>query len=52
MIYAGVDVGGTNIKIGLVDIKGTIIADNYIKTDKTKDYKGILDDIVEDIRQI
>ena len=50
MIYAGVDVGGTNIKIGLVDIKGTIIADNYIKTDKTKDYKGILDDIVEDIR--
>lgn len=50
MIYAGVDVGGTNIKIGLVDIKGTIIADNSIRTNKDKDYKGILDDIVGDIR--
>ncbi len=50
MIYAGVDVGGTNIKIGLVDIKGTVIADNSIKTDKSKDYKGILEDIVKDIR--
>ncbi len=50
MIYAGVDVGGTNIKIGLVDIKGAIIADNSIKTDKNKDYKGILEDIVADLR--
>lgn len=50
MIYAGVDVGGTNIKIGLVDIKGTILADNFIRTDKSKDYKGILDDIVADIK--
>ena len=50
MIYAGVDVGGTNIKIGLVDIKGTIFADNFIRTDKSKDYKGILDDIVADIK--
>lgn len=50
MIYVGVDVGGTNIKIGLVDIKGTIIADNSIKTDKSKDYKGILDDIVADVK--
>ena len=50
MIYAGVDVGGTNIKIGLVDIKGAIIADNSIKTDRNKDYKGILEDIVADLR--
>lgn len=50
MIYVGVDVGGTNIKIGLVDIKGTILADNFIRTDKSKDYKGILDDIVADIK--
>lgn len=50
MIYVGVDVGGTNIKIGLVDIKGTIFADNFIRTDKSKDYKGILDDIVADIK--
>ena len=50
MIYAGVDVGGTNIKIGLVDIKGTVFADNFIRTDKSKDYKGILDDIVADIK--
>lgn len=50
MIYAGVDVGGTNIKIGLVDIKGTILADNFIRTNKSKDYKGILDDIVADIK--
>lgn len=50
MIYAGVDVGGTNIKIGLVDIKGMILADNSIKTNKEKGYKGILEDIVADIR--
>lgn len=50
MIYVGVDVGGTNIKIGLVDMKGTILADNSIRTDKSKDYKGILDDIVADIK--
>ncbi len=50
MVYAGVDIGGTNIKIGLVDIKGAIVADNYIKTDKSKDYKGILRDIVADIK--
>lgn len=52
MIYAGVDIGGMNIKIGLVDIKGTILADNSIKTDNTKDYKGILEDIVDDIRKL
>ena len=50
MIYVGVDVGGTNIKIGLVDIKGTILADNFIRTDMCKDYKGILDYIVADIK--
>ena len=50
MIYVGVDVGGTNIKIGLVDMKGAIIADNSIKTNKNKDYRGILKEIVEDIR--
>ena len=50
MVYAGVDVGGTNIKIGLVDIKGTVIADNSIRTDKNKDYKGILEDVVGDIK--
>lgn len=50
MVYAGVDVGGTNIKIGLVDANGTILADNFIRTDTNKDYKGILDDIVADIK--
>lgn len=50
MIYAGVDIGGTNIKIGLVDENGNILADNSIKTEKQKDYKGILEDIVADIK--
>lgn len=50
MVYAGVDVGGTSIKIGLVDSNGNIIADNSIETDKSRGYKGILDDIVADIK--
>lgn len=52
MFYAGVDIGGTNIKIGLVDINGKIVADNSIKTRKENGYKGILEDIVEDIRSL
>lgn len=50
MIYAGVDIGGTNIKIGLVDINGKIIADNSIKTEPYEDYKNTLEDIVKDIK--
>lgn len=52
MVYAGVDIGGTNIKIGLVDDNGNIIVDNWIKTDKNKGFKGILVDIIDDIRTL
>lgn len=52
MIYAGVDIGGTNIKIGLVDGEGNIIADNSIKTNAGRPHSEILDDIVADIRRL
>ena len=52
MIYAGVDIGGTNIKIGLVDGEGNIIADNSIKTNAGRPHSEKLDDIVADIRRL
>ena len=45
MIYAGVDLGGTNIKAGFCSEKGDILCKDMITTDKTKTYKEIARDI-------
>ena len=52
MIYAGVDLGGTNIKAGLVDENGNILYKDMIPTDKSKSYQGIAGDIAELIKSM
>ncbi len=32
--FAGVDIGGMSIKIGIVNEKGSIIAESYFSTEK------------------
>lgn len=46
-MFIGIDIGGTNIKIGLCDSKGNIFAKSFFKTIKERDYSLVLDDIEE-----
>lgn len=53
MIYAGVDIGGTNIKIGLIDSeRELIVADLSIKTRADRPHGEILEDIVSSLRKL
>ena len=46
MYYVGIDLGGTNIKAGIVDGQGKILAEAFCKTQAQRPYQ----DIVRDIR--
>lgn len=50
MLYAGVDIGGTNIKMGLVDPQGNTVANSLFKTGAERDYKAVVDDIVANLK--
>lgn len=52
MIYAGVDLGGTNIKAGITDENGNILCKDMIPTDKSKSHEGIAGDIAALIKKI
>ncbi len=45
MYYVGIDLGGTNIAVGLVDEKGKIIADISAPTGAKRDYREIVRDM-------
>lgn len=45
MYYIGVDVGGTGIKVGVVDGEGNIIADNKMPTNAKSGYISVVKDI-------
>ncbi len=45
MYYVGIDLGGTNIAIGLVDEEGRIIHKDSVKTGKDRSYKEIIKDM-------
>lgn len=45
MYYVGVDVGGTGIKVGVVDKEGRIIADNKMPTNAKDGYENVVKDI-------
>ena len=47
--YAGIDIGGTTAKVGLVDNYGSIIEKTQVKTLKTGNWKKIIDDYVKPI---
>ena len=50
--FVGIDVGGTNIKIMLMDCEKTIIADHSIPTEKEKGRNSITDKIINTIIQM
>ena len=53
MIYAGVDIGGTNIKLGLIDDeRECIVADISFKTRAERPHGEILDDIAVNLAKL
>ncbi len=52
MFYVGVDIGGTNVKAGIIDEKGKIIVKSSIPTDKSFDYVKICADIAVQIKEL
>ncbi|MBQ4436643.1 MAG: ROK family protein [Clostridia bacterium] len=45
MFYIGIDLGGTNIKAGVVDDSGRILAQAYAKTQAQRPYRDIVRDM-------
>lgn len=48
-VVAGIDIGGTNTRIGLVDQEGNILADNNIATDQYPTVEGYISAIYNSI---
>ena len=46
----GIDLGGTNIKVGIVNKKQEIIASASRKTRKERPYQEVLDDMAETVK--
>lgn len=51
-MYIGVDLGGTGIKIGLVDEKGSILHKDSCPTQAMSDYKVIISDMANLIKKV
>ena len=47
MYYIGIDLGGTNIAVGLVDENGKILADMSVPTKAERDWREIVKDMAE-----
>ncbi len=52
MYYIGVDIGGTNIKVGVVDSKGEILKKSSFATESKRPYIEIIKDIEITIRSL
>lgn len=52
MLYAGIDIGGMNIKMGIVDEHGEIVCSNSIKTELNKTIDRIIDDMVANLKSL
>lgn len=51
MYYAGIDLGGTNIKAGIVDGQGKILSEAYCKTQAHRPYQDIVRDMAGCVMQ-
>lgn len=49
--FAGVDIGGTRIKIGLCDRSGTLVSIEVVETGSYDSAEGLLDDVAERLRR-
>lgn len=52
MIYAGIDVGGTAIKAGIVDEKGTLLCKTSVPTGVGRTYQAIVKDMADAIASL
>ena len=52
MYYAGIDLGGTNIAVGIVDEKGTMIGSKSVPTRSGRDFREIVKDMGDLVKQI
>lgn len=48
----GIDIGGTTTKLGVVDARGTVLAQTVIRTDTHNDVELFLDDLVEALKRV
>ena len=51
MYYVGIDLGGTNIKAGIVDGQGKILAEAFCKTQAQRPYQDIVRDMAGCVMQ-
>ena len=51
MYYVGIDLGGTNIKAGIVDEQGKILAEAFCKTQAQRPYQDIVRDMAGCVMQ-
>ena len=52
MYYAGVDIGGKNTKMGIVDDFGTVLSSTTYRTQKERGYDAILLDMISNINSL
>ena len=52
MYYVGIDIGGTNVKAGIVDDNGKIIVKSSIPTGRDREFSVIVGDIAEQIKKL
>lgn len=52
MYYVGIDIGGTNVKAGLLDKEGKILVKSSIPTAKSKDYAAIVEAVSEQVKKL
>ncbi|MCL2633275.1 MAG: ROK family protein [Oscillospiraceae bacterium] len=50
--YIGVDIGGTNVKCGIVDDGGKILYKQSIKTESDRGYKEVVQDIAKLVQEV
>ena len=49
--YAGIDIGGTNIKTGIVDGLGEIISEDSVPTGADRPQEVVLKDIISSVKE-
>ena len=49
--YAGIDIGGTNIKTGIVDELGEIISEDSVPTGADRPQEVVLQDIISSVKE-
>jgi glucokinase len=51
-LFAGVDVGGTNVKIGIASNQGKIVAEGHFPTEQTKGPQFAIDNAAKELKQL